>query len=189
MVYIPFASLLGLQAALDSFFEPKQPVQDIASITAVDFISPTLGGGSLLDHDSGSGLGEPLNVSLSLPLPPPLRDELSNHATKSIKWKIQKPGYHFGTQFRVGPRGRRLSALRERSRLVSITVRFIVVIIVPPHPLFPSPPRALTRTPLRPSIKRYRVPRCTPRGAANSKFGRRSRLGQSDHRAAKRLWE
>jgi hypothetical protein len=71
MVYIPFASLLGLQAALDSFFEPKQPVQDIASITAADFINPTLGGGSLLDHDSGSGLGEPLNVSLSPPLPPP----------------------------------------------------------------------------------------------------------------------
>jgi hypothetical protein len=90
MVYIPFASLLGLQAAFDSFFEPKQPVQDIASITAADFINPTLGGGSLLDHDSGSGLGEPLNVSLSPPLPPPLRDELSNHATKSIKWKIQK---------------------------------------------------------------------------------------------------
>ncbi len=80
MVYIPFASLLGLQAALDSFFEPKQPVQDIASITAADFINPTLGGGSLLDHDSGSGLGEPLNVS-----PSPLRDELSNHAIKKNK--------------------------------------------------------------------------------------------------------
>jgi len=65
MVYIPFASLLGLQAALDSFFEPKQPVQDIASITTADFINPTLGGGSLLDHDSGSGLGEPLNVIIS----------------------------------------------------------------------------------------------------------------------------
>jgi len=71
MVYIPFASLLGLQAALDSLFEPKQPVQDIASITTADFINPTLGGGSLLDHDSGSGLGEPLNVSLSPPLTPP----------------------------------------------------------------------------------------------------------------------
>jgi hypothetical protein len=47
-------------------------VQDLASITAADFINPTLGGGSLLDHDSGSGLGEPLNVSfLSSPTPPP----------------------------------------------------------------------------------------------------------------------
>jgi len=65
MVYIPFASLLGLQAALDSLFEPKQPVQGLASITAADFINPTLGGGSLLDHDSRSGLGEPLNVIIS----------------------------------------------------------------------------------------------------------------------------
>jgi len=83
MVYIPFASLLGLQAALDSFFEPpEQPVQDLASITGAGFINPTFGGGSLLDHDSGSGLGEPLNVSLSPLLPLPLLDELS--------WKMQK---------------------------------------------------------------------------------------------------
>jgi len=45
-----------------------------------------------------------------------------------------KTGYHFGTQLRVGPLGRRLCALRERSRLVSTTIRFDVAIILPPLP-------------------------------------------------------
>jgi hypothetical protein len=63
MVYIPFLSLLGLQAALDSFVS-KQSALDTALITGEDFVDPKAGGGSLLDHDSGSGLGEPLNVSL-----------------------------------------------------------------------------------------------------------------------------
>ncbi len=44
-----------------------------------------------------------------------------------------KTGYHFGTQLRVGPLGRRLCALRERSRLVSTTIRFDVAIILPPR--------------------------------------------------------
>jgi hypothetical protein len=64
MVYIPFASLLSIHAALESFgFSQPLPVQEHASIVGPDYINPTLGGGSLLDHDSGSGLGEPLNVS------------------------------------------------------------------------------------------------------------------------------
>jgi len=74
MVYIPFASLLGIQAALESFV-PKSPGQEPAvitrleepeSITPVAFINPKPRGGSWLDKDLGSGLGEPLNVS---PLP------------------------------------------------------------------------------------------------------------------------
>jgi hypothetical protein len=74
-MYIPFASLLGLQAALEPLVH-KQLAPEAAFIDGVDFVDPRPGGGSLLDHDSGSGLGEPLNVSLpnsaaltSLPLP------------------------------------------------------------------------------------------------------------------------
>jgi hypothetical protein len=61
-MYIPFASLLGLQAALEPLVH-KQPAPEAAFIDGVDFVDPRPGGGSLLDHDSG-GLGEPLNVSL-----------------------------------------------------------------------------------------------------------------------------
>ena len=67
MVYIPFASLLGLQAALEPLVL-KQPAPEMAALDAVNFVDPRPGGGSLLDHDSG-GLGEPLNVSISLLCP------------------------------------------------------------------------------------------------------------------------
>ena len=63
VMYIPFASLLSLQAALESFGF-KQPAQEPGSIIPVHFINPKPGGGSFLDRDSG-GLGEPLNVSSS----------------------------------------------------------------------------------------------------------------------------
>jgi hypothetical protein len=63
-MYIPFASLLGLQAALEPLVH-KQPAPEAAFISGVDFVDPRPGGGSLLDHDSGSGLGEPLNVIIS----------------------------------------------------------------------------------------------------------------------------
>jgi hypothetical protein len=70
MVYIPFASLLGIQAALDSFApKPEKPVLEADSVTLVDFANPKLAGGSWLDKDFNSGLGEPLNVSLSALLP------------------------------------------------------------------------------------------------------------------------
>jgi len=62
-MYIPFASLLGLQAALEPLVY-KQAAAGAAFIDGVDFTDPRPGGGSLLDHDSG-GLGEPLNVSFS----------------------------------------------------------------------------------------------------------------------------
>ena len=61
-MYIPFASLLGLQAALEPLVV-NQPAPEAASLDAINFVDPRPGGGSLLDHDSGSGLGEPLNVS------------------------------------------------------------------------------------------------------------------------------
>lgn len=61
-MYIPFASLLGLQAALEPLVH-KQPAPEAAFIDGADFADPRPGGGSLLDHDSG-GLGEPLNVGL-----------------------------------------------------------------------------------------------------------------------------
>ena len=61
LMYIPFASLLGLQAALEPLVV-KQSAPETTSIDAINFVDPRPGGGSLLDHDSG-GLGEPLNVS------------------------------------------------------------------------------------------------------------------------------
>ncbi|KAF8495195.1 hypothetical protein F5888DRAFT_587323 [Russula emetica] len=63
-MYIPFASLLGLQAALEPLVH-KQPAPEAALIDGGDFVDPRPGGGSLLDHDSGSGLGEPLNIIIS----------------------------------------------------------------------------------------------------------------------------
>jgi len=97
MVYIPFASLLGLQAALDSFVEPKQPVQDLASITGAGFINPTFGGGSLLDHDSGSGLGEPLNVIISgLSSQWVLSDGGFVHYANALGFDIECFGAHLG---------------------------------------------------------------------------------------------
>jgi len=62
-MYIPFASLLGIQVALESLMH-KQSAPEAAFIDGVDFVDPRLGGGSLLDHDSG-GLGEPLNIIIS----------------------------------------------------------------------------------------------------------------------------
>ncbi|KAN0124287.1 hypothetical protein V8E52_001936 [Russula decolorans] len=62
-MYIPFASLLGFQAALEPLVH-KRPAPEAAFIDGVDFVDPRPGGGSLLDHDSG-GLGEPLNVIIS----------------------------------------------------------------------------------------------------------------------------
>jgi len=82
MVYIPFLSLLGIQAALDSFApKTQQPVLEADSVTPVNFINPKPGGGSFLDKDANSGLGEPLNVSLS-PASPALH-ELSLSETTS----------------------------------------------------------------------------------------------------------
>jgi hypothetical protein len=62
-MYIPFASLLSLQAALGTFGF-KQAAQEPESIThlPLDFFNPESGGGSFIDKVSG-GLGEPLNVS------------------------------------------------------------------------------------------------------------------------------
>jgi hypothetical protein len=57
MVYIPFAYLLGLQAALNPFVSKLEPAP-----AGVPFVNPTIGGGSLLDKDSSGG-GEPLNVN------------------------------------------------------------------------------------------------------------------------------
>ena len=79
-MYIPFASLLGLQAALEPLVH-KQPAPETAFIDGVDFVDPRIGGGSLLDHDS-KGLGEPLNVSFSpLPFHPSLVEQTLNVAS------------------------------------------------------------------------------------------------------------
>jgi len=93
MVYIPFASLLGLQAALESFL-PREPMSTSA---AVDYIDPRVGGGSLLDHDSGSGLGEPLNVIISgLSTPWVISDGGFLHFANAIGFGIECFGGHLG---------------------------------------------------------------------------------------------
>ncbi|KAI9449627.1 hypothetical protein BJY52DRAFT_228009 [Lactarius psammicola] len=65
MVYIPFLSLLGLQAALNPFASKSK--QEPISTDAVPFVNPNLNGGSLLDR-TNNGLGEPLNVNIPSPL-------------------------------------------------------------------------------------------------------------------------
>ena len=69
MVYIPFLSLLGLQAALSPLATKSK--QEPISTDAVPFVNPNLNGGSLLDRAPNTGsppLGEPLNVNNSHPL-------------------------------------------------------------------------------------------------------------------------
>jgi len=64
-MYIPFALLFSLQAALGTFGF-KQPAQEPESITPLplEFMNPELGGGSFIDK-TPDGLGEPLNVIIS----------------------------------------------------------------------------------------------------------------------------
>jgi hypothetical protein len=62
MVYIPFAYLLSLQAALNPFASKLEPEPELVPAPAdLPFVNPTIGGGSLLDKDSSGG--EPLNVN------------------------------------------------------------------------------------------------------------------------------
>jgi hypothetical protein len=100
MVYIPFASLLGIQAALDAFMpEAQQPVPDSYSIAPVDFTNPKSGGGSWLDKDAHTHCGEPLNVSLSQSLSHPSSRSLCRNNLKlnenknrlSFRGSAQKP--------------------------------------------------------------------------------------------------
>jgi len=92
MVYIPFASLLGLQAALNPFASKTKPAS-----AAVPFVNPTIGGGSLLNHDSGSGLGEPLNVIISgFSSPWVLSDGGLVHFANAIGFDIECFGAHLG---------------------------------------------------------------------------------------------
>jgi len=97
MVYIPFVSLLGLQGALNPFASKPEPavVLEPASINA-PFFNPKLGGGSLLNHDSG-GKGEPLNVIISgLSSPWVLSDGGFLHFANAIGFDIECFGAHLG---------------------------------------------------------------------------------------------
>jgi hypothetical protein len=95
-MYIPFASLLGFQAALEPL-AVKQPACETASVDAINFVDPRPGGGSLLDHDSGSGLGEPLNVIISgLSSPWVLADGGFVHFANAIGFGIECFGAHLG---------------------------------------------------------------------------------------------
>ncbi|KAI0253112.1 hypothetical protein BJV78DRAFT_1281183 [Lactifluus subvellereus] len=93
MVYLPFASLLGLQAALSPF--ASKPLPEPAS-AAVPFVNPTIGGGSLLNKDSG-GKGEPLNVIISgLSSPWVLSDGGFVHFANAVGFGIECLGLHIG---------------------------------------------------------------------------------------------
>ena len=120
-MYIPFASLLGLQALLEPLLH-KQPAPEVAFIDGVDFVDPRPGGGSLLDHDSG-GLGEPLNVSFfgfpfsSLPSSADLN--VASPPQRAFLLRNKKNvDYYLGEELSVGPRRRRLCALCKRNRIV-----------------------------------------------------------------------
>jgi len=105
MVYIPLASLFGLPAAFGSF-APKSPVPEPAAITVleeagfitpVDFINPQPRGGSWLDKDTGSGLGEPLNVVISSQSSPwVLSDGGFVHYANALGFDIECFGAHLG---------------------------------------------------------------------------------------------
>ncbi|KAH8979925.1 hypothetical protein EDB86DRAFT_596917 [Lactarius hatsudake] len=91
MVYIPFLSLLGFQAA----FAPK-PKQEPISTDAVPFVNPNLHGGSLLDM-TNTGLGEPLNVIISgLSSPWVLADGGFVHFANAVGFGIECFGAHLG---------------------------------------------------------------------------------------------
>ncbi|KAH9970854.1 hypothetical protein BGW80DRAFT_1175454 [Lactifluus volemus] len=96
-MYIPFAPLLGLQAAFHPWIPfASKPLPEPAAIGA-PFVNPTSGGGSLLDHDSG-GLGEPLNVIISgLSSPWVLSDGGFVHFANAIGFDIECFGAHLGT--------------------------------------------------------------------------------------------
>ncbi|KAH8979926.1 hypothetical protein EDB86DRAFT_3088402 [Lactarius hatsudake] len=94
MVYIPFLSLLGFQAAVNSF-APK-PKQEPISTDAVPFVNPNLHGGSLLDM-TNTGLGEPLNVIISgLSSPWVLADGGFVHFANAVGFGIECFGAHLG---------------------------------------------------------------------------------------------
>jgi len=94
-MYIPFASLLGFQAALEPFVH-KQPAPETASLDGINFVDPRPGGGSLLDHDSG-GLGEPLNVIISgLSSPWVIADGGFVHFANAIGFGKECFGAHLG---------------------------------------------------------------------------------------------
>lgn len=108
MVYIPFASLLGLQAALQPLVH-KQPAPEVAMLQGASYYDPRNKGGSLLDHDSGSGLGEPLNVNIS-----PIYS-----GTERLKKKNQTNlGYHFRPQLSMGHLRWRFLTPCKRARIV-----------------------------------------------------------------------
>ena len=159
-MYIPFASPLGLRAALDRLVH-KQPAPEAAFIDGVDFVDPRLGGGSLLDHDSGE-LGGPLNVSLP-PLFSPLRSA-DHHRRPPPPPRRFTPcptenrsnlGHHFREELWVGSRGWWLCALCERYRIVSCRRAYGQMCFIP---LIPVQQKGMFRGP--------------PGGAANGQLGR-----------------
>jgi len=95
-MYIPFASFLGLQATLEPLVL-KQPAPEIPSLDGASYFDPRPGGGSLLDHDSGSGLGEPLNVIISgLSSPWVLADGGFVHFANGLGFGKECFGAHLG---------------------------------------------------------------------------------------------
>jgi len=96
MVYIPFVSLLGLQAALNPLASKSKP--EPVSTDAVPFVNPNLHGGSLLDWaPNTNGLGEPLNVIISgLSSTWVLSDGGFLHFANAVGFGIECFGAHLG---------------------------------------------------------------------------------------------
>jgi len=91
--------LLGIQAALDSFApKPEKPVLEADSVTLLEFANPKVAGGSWLDKDWNSGLGEPLNVIISGTSSPwVLSDGGFLHYANALGFDIECFGAHLGT--------------------------------------------------------------------------------------------
>jgi hypothetical protein len=98
MVYIPFLSLLSLQAVLNPLSSKFK--QEPISTDAVPFVNPLLNGGSLLDRAPNTGnppLGEPINVIISgLSSPKVLTDAGFERFTNAFGFSQECFGAHLG---------------------------------------------------------------------------------------------
>ncbi|KAJ3728794.1 hypothetical protein C8R42DRAFT_707084 [Lentinula raphanica] len=98
MILLPLISLLFQHFTLTVTALPIQqlPLVPTYAFASVDFYSPLLGGGSMLD-DAGDGFGEPLNVIISgLSSPQVLTEDGIINFAKAIGFSEECLGLHLG---------------------------------------------------------------------------------------------
>ncbi|KAJ3802411.1 hypothetical protein GGU11DRAFT_740699 [Lentinula aff. detonsa] len=98
MILLPLFSLLSQRLTIEVAALPLQqlPVVPTYAYSSVDFYSPLLGGGSMLD-DAGDGFGEPLNVIISgLSSPQVLTEDGIINFAKAIGFSEECLGIHLG---------------------------------------------------------------------------------------------